>query len=154
MSHKTRSVLTVILSVLLVLTLLFIWSNSMKSIPQSRGDSDSVLHWIEPFLEFFVGMGNVTSNLVRKLAHFVEFGALGVELALLLAVRNRLALQPLINCLFLSLLAALTDETIQIFYDRGSQVQDVLLDFSGACCGLLGTALLLLLLRKKPKAPV
>lgn len=85
---------------------------------------------ITPILEVFVGKGNVTDHLVRKLAHFVEFGALGCELALLTVLRKRVRLQPVINCLFIGLAVAVIDETIQIISNRGSQVSDVLLDFS------------------------
>ena len=45
------------------------------------------------------------------------------------------------------LLAALTDETIQIFTGRGPQVQDVWLDFAGGAAGLLVMLALWALLR-------
>jgi VanZ family protein len=83
------------------------------------------------------GQDNVTDNLVRKLAHFVEYGALGCVLALLLTLLKRRRWQSVVNCAFAVLIVALTDETIQIFTGRGSQVQDVWLDFAGACAGIL-----------------
>ena len=68
--------------------------------------------------------------------------------------RVRELLQPLlerlggvVNCLFFLLLAALTDETIQIFTGRGPQVQDVWLDFAGGAAGLLVMLALVQLLR-------
>ena len=116
-------------------TLCFIFSQSMRSIPDSREQSSRVMALLRPFLEFFVGEGNVTLYLVRKLAHFVEFFALGAELAALCLLWER----PVLWALFAGLLAAMTDETIQIFYDRGSQVQDVWLDFSAVLtAGVLG----------------
>lgn len=134
---KKRAVLTAILLVLILLTVCFIFSNSMESIPDSREKSEGLLSRLRLLLEFFVGKGNATNHLIRKLAHFVEFFALGTELCALCL----LWCKPLLWTLFAGLLTALTDETIQIFYDRGSQVQDVWLDFSAvvttvllACC--------------------
>lgn len=135
MTPRKKGVLTALLTVLLLATLAFIFSNSMESIPESRERSDGILKWLTPLLECFVGTGNVTEHLVRKLAHFVEFFALGTELTALCLLRQK----PILWALFFGLLAALTDETIQIFYKRGSQVQDVWLDFFGVAvaCGLL-----------------
>lgn len=92
---------------------------------------------VKPFLEIFVGTGNVTDHLVRRIAHFAEYSALGCALALQLVPRRRVRWQSVINCAFAAMVVALTDETIQIFSGRGSQVQDVWLDFAGSCTGIL-----------------
>lgn len=68
--------ITIILSVLLILALAFIWGHSMFSAVDSAEESRRVGQWITPFLEQFVGPGNVTDHLVRKLAHFCEYGVL------------------------------------------------------------------------------
>ena len=60
-------------------------------------------------------------------------------------------LQGLANALFAGLAAAVTDETIQIFSQRGSRVADVVLDFSGAVAGALVIALIALLHRRRRK---
>ena len=132
-----------VLLVIILLTIGFIWSNSLQSIPESQAESQSVLEIIEPILEAFVGEGNVTENLVRKLAHFAEFALLGVELVLLLAATHKISLQNVINCMFASLLVAVIDETIQVYSQRGSQVTDVILDFTGALIGILLTIAIL-----------
>lgn len=129
--------LTTILIVLILVTIVFIWCNSLQSVPESDARSLGVLARIKPFLGMLVGQDNVTDNLVRKLAHFVEYGALGCVLALLLALLKRRRWQSVVNCAFAVLTVALTDETIQIFTGRGSQVQDVWLDFVGSCMGML-----------------
>ena len=72
----------VLLLILIVLTLLFIWGNSLLSREQSSDESAWVMHLVTPLLEAFVGKGNVTEHLVRKLAHFTEFAMLGFELLL------------------------------------------------------------------------
>lgn len=129
-----KRTLQIVLCVILILLVLgFIFSNSMESIPESRDKSLGVMKAIEPFLEFFVGKGNVTNHMVRKLAHFTEFFALGVSAGLLWWLLGFHVLYAVVG----TLLAAITDETIQIFTQRGSQVQDVWLDFSGAVAGLV-----------------
>ncbi len=133
---------------LIALTLVFIFSNSLPSIEESKADSMGVMQMIAPFLEFFVGKGNVTLYFVRKLAHFAEFGILGLQLGILIK-------KPKSSAFLFAILCAMTDETIQIFTGRGSQVQDVWLDFVGASTGILaGIAILYLIQtirnRRKP----
>ena len=134
---RKRRVAYIGLIILILVTIVFIWSNSLQSIPESQAKSKDFLNKVKPLLGIFVGTGNVTDHLVRKLAHFTEFGALGCELALLLALRKRINWQSVINSAFFAMTVALTDETIQIFSGRGSQVQDVWLDFAGSCTGIL-----------------
>ena len=146
--------LNIVLIAITLATIVFIWSNSLQSVPESQAKSLGVRAQIKPCLGVFVGQGNVTDNLVRKLAHFVEYSALGCELALLLALKKRVSWQPIMNSAFAAMVVALTDETIQIFTGRGSQVQDVWLDFAGACAGILFVLLIRLLitaLRRKHK---
>ena len=135
--ERKRKVISFILICLIIMTLAFIWGNSLDNQIESSHKSMKVLEWITPVLEWFVGADKVTEHLVRKLGHFTEFSLLGAEMAGLLIARGRLRLQGFVNCLFVGLSVAVIDETIQIFSQRGSQVQDVLLDFAGAFFGLL-----------------
>lgn len=132
-----QNIQRLILIILILLTLVFIWGNSMQPIKDSQEKSLSIVKVVKPILEPIVGKGNVTDHLVRKLAHFTEFGVLGCELMLLSSIRKRRGIQSIVNCLFAVLSVAVIDETIQIFSNRGSQVQDVLLDFAGAVTGIL-----------------
>lgn len=83
---------------------------------------------------------------IRKLAHFCEFGLLGLLSA---AFMNALGkgkkwlwwVIPAIFCL----LYAISDEVHQIFTNRGPAVTDVLIDFSGSITGIVGINLILLL---------
>lgn len=137
---------TVLLLLAILAALAFIWGNSLESAVESSLKSGRVRELIEPLLELLVGQGNVTDHMVRKLAHLTEFAVLGA-LLLLLTAAFRVRLQSVLNCQFFLLLAALTDETIQLFTGRGSQVRDVWLDFAGGTAGLLAMLLLLWLLR-------
>lgn len=139
---KTRKIIYVVLIVIVVATLLFIWRNSIQSVNESQKKSLSVGEVIKPVLEVFVGAGNVTDYLIRKLAHFTEFFMLGGELVALLIIRQRVRYQAIIKCLLFVLIAAVIDETIQLFSHRGSQVQDVILDFIGGTTGIMFVSLI------------
>ena len=130
-----------ILTVLLILTLAFIWGHSMAPADDSSAESGFVLQLITPLLEIFTGKGNVTEHLVRKLAHFAEYMVLGVELGGLFGGDLRKYLIAATH----GLLAAFVDETIQLFVSgRSGQVQDVWLDLSGICLGAGIAALIIL----------
>ena len=150
MSEKKRRVLSAVLICLCTATVAFIWGNSMLGSKASSNVSNSVLGALDPIIRRF-GIVSKDDLWLRKLAHFTEFAAFGAELLFLAAVRRRLGLQAASNCAFAALLAALTDETIQLISGRNSQVLDVLLDFSGALTGIL-IAWLICRLIKKHKA--
>ena len=132
--NQTRS--KKILTAVIIITLAVIWGHSLLGREASSEESSFVMALLTPFLEIFVGRGNVTEHLVRKLAHFCEFFILGIELQLffsLLKSRKSAFLLALSHGLF----TALADETIQIFSGRGPMIQDVWLDFSGVIVGSL-----------------
>lgn len=143
MTEKRKAQLRLFLRLLLVVTLGFIWINSMVGKEGSASLSQGITAWLR-------SMGlPVSDHFVRKTAHFCEFGLLGCELTLLSWLREGLSFQSFCNSAFPALLAAVTDETIQIFSGRGSQVQDVVLDFCGALTGILFTSLILNVLWKR-----
>ena len=136
-----RSIGTVLLLLAVLAALAFIWGNSLDSAVESSLKSGRMRELIQPMLELDNG--------------YVHDGPL-----LLTAAASRVRLQSVVNCLFFLTLAALTDETIQIFTGRGPQVQDVWLDVAGGTAGLLAMLALVWLLRclfrprKRPAADV
>lgn len=147
MSYRTKNSLTLILTVLIVLTLAFIWGNSLLDREQSTEVSMGLLDKIEPYLALF-GIEPEDDHILRKLAHFCEFGLLGLELALLVWLRLNLSFKSLFLAAAASLAVAVTDETLQYFTGRSCQLSDVLLDFSGAVCGIVGIWIISLLIKK------
>ena len=142
MAEKRKARLRLLLRLMLIATLCFIWSNSLVGKEGSASLSRTVTAWLN-------GIGiPVTEHFVRKSAHFCEFGLLGCELMLLFWLRSGVRFQNLCNAAFAALLSAVTDETIQSFSGRGSQVLDVVLDFSGALTGILLVSLLMIEKRK------
>ena len=135
----------IIFALLLVIIIGFIWGNSMKTVEQSSAQSTSIVDLLRPLLDPYGKLDRSEfHNLVRKLAHLVEFGVLG-----LLAVGFSASLGDYLEKRFVSLpilvvlLVAVIDEYIQYFTGRGSLVTDVVLDFSGALLGMGAVVLLL-----------
>lgn len=128
-----------ILIVLLVITLMFIWGNSLFDKEASAQESRLVVR----ILEIVFGQGNVSEHFVRKLAHFAEYTVLGMELY---ALSGRFMLGAAHG-----MFAAVIDETIQLMVNRGSNLADVWLDFSGVVFGSVILVLLGKLVERKRK---
>lgn len=145
---------------ILLVALAFIWGNSLLPVPKSDAESKSVLELIRPFLEFFVGKGNATDHLVRKIAHFVEFAVLGSQILLLVWAKKmpahdktqptaRLVAQVLAHAVNYGFIAAFIDESIQMFSGRGNQIIDVWLDVAGVAFGAAVSLTFVCLYRKR-----
>ena len=121
----------------------FIWWSSSKNGEESSGISQGVLYEI---MQIFARIGistDITEHIIRKLAHFTEFTALGILLSIDTVLFLKNMKQYVWIPLFIGLLVALIDETIQLFpIGRSSSVKDVWIDFSGV---IFGTILLLVL---------
>lgn len=153
MKASVRKRWNIILGLLVLLTLAFIWGNSLLPRTESQEISRGLLAELCAALEH-VGLhiDPQKDHWLRKLAHFGEFGMLGAELGLLLCLNRRQSVQGFVNCAFAGLAVAVTDEALQLISNRGSQVQDVLLDFAGFLTGLLLCGLLCGIIgRKRPK---
>ena len=138
MNAVIRKRWNIVLVLLLALTLAFIWGNSLLPRTESQEISRGLLAELCAALET-VGLHIDPQNdhWLRKLAHFGEFALLGAELCALLFLNRRARPQGFVNCAFAGLAVAVTDEALQLISNRGSQVQDVLLDFAGFLTGLL-----------------
>lgn len=118
---------------LLTLNLIFIWGNSLMP-----GEvSEAISMWIKELLFPFgsdAAAPQVGHGLLRKIAHFMEFGCLGMILCWLVSMLRKKTWHSLIY----SILAACADEGIQMFVpDRGPGIRDVLIDTAGATLGML-----------------
>lgn len=138
---------------LLIVNLMVIWGNSLLPGWISQGISD----WAKGLLKALLCLADDRTDemlnwglIIRKMAHFSEFTALGVLLSWRMGMQGK---RKWIS-FALGAGAAWVDETIQRFVPgRSSQWTDVALD----CCGVLFGILLLyighryLWRRKKPK---
>ena len=118
---------------LLICNLIFIWGNSLLPGEVSGAFSD----WVKSILaQLFAGApgGPSGGGLLRKIAHFTEFAALGMCLAWLHGMLQKGKVRPF----FWGVLAAAVDETIQRFVpDRGPSIRDVYIDSAGVLTGII-----------------
>lgn len=125
----------------------------MQSRAVSGGMSGSLKTWLEQLLHT-----EISEFLLRKAAHFSEYGLLGVEFSLLLGLqhdkngKNLQCGRNLLDFPLIGMLCAVTDETIQIFSGRGSLVPDVWIDTAGFSTGFFLTVLLFLFINHCKKA--
>lgn len=99
------------------------------------GPSQAQSGWLKGMIRRLFG-AEVDELLLRKLAHLGEYLLMGLFSGLAISQmgwRKRHAL----SALGLAMLAAVTDETIQIFSGRGPSLIDVWIDLAGAAAGLL-----------------
>ena len=135
-----RRLAIIILSLLIILTLAFIFGNSLKDRATSAATSAHFERFVEPILLALpyqqLHTKEALSITVRKLAHYSEFFLLGAEMmALSILLRSLCSVRKRL-LLVLALLIAGMDEMLQFVSRRAPQVQDVLLDAFGALCGI------------------
>ena len=126
-----------------VVTLL-IWGNSMRTSTQSAQQSGSLLAFLTPWLTALGIQPEGFHTILRKLAHFSEYGLLGVLWTMELWLgphrgKRRGAMERLSLCM----LTAFLDETIQLFVPgRSGEIRDVWIDTAGAWTGIVITTCL------------
>lgn len=122
-----------ICTALLITNLCFIWGNSLLPGEISGAFSD----WVKNLLTAILPVGPSVpggSGLLRKIAHFTEFAALGMLLTWLFGMLQKGRFWPFV-C---GLSAACVDETIQRFVpDRGPSLKDVGIDTCGVITGMI-----------------
>ncbi len=138
MKNKAIFYSRIILAVLIICTLCFTFYQSMLPPEQSSEVSDSVSDAIEPIIPSDTPTGSYVHTNLRKIAHFIEFAALGFEVALFVILflpvwgaTPRAKLTFILHSYLIAPMTALLDETIQIFTDRGPSVTDVWIDTAG-----------------------
>ena len=141
-----RKIFVLLTALSIIVTLGFIYSNSLVSKEDSAGQSSEIVDLTKPIVDPEDKISyNTFQHYVRKSAHFCEYFLLGFEFfALLLVVsreRSRFTLSKILLTVLFPLVAALIDETLQVFSERGAGVVDVWLDFFGAVSGSILCAL-------------
>lgn len=135
MNINFRKVFYLLLSILIVF---FIFYNSLQNGNESSNLSNTVLNYLNTFLENIGLKFKLEGYFIRKTAHFVEFFALGFSIMFTFEAFTQKTIQVVGFPLFLCTIIPVLDEYIQLFSEgRFSQVKDVLLDFSGAVCGII-----------------
>ena len=134
---------------LFVLVLCFIWVNSMLS----KEVSQTISRFVAGALGGGAGSGDEGHHIVRKLAHFIEFVALGVTAHLFLEAAIRDKHKRHLTLALIGVATPIVDETIQIFSGRGPSLSDVWIDFAGYATGALAVFAVLFALSRVTKKP-
>ena len=118
---------------------LFAWIHSCFPASISSKESEGVLQFVYGFFKLF-GLERDSAGLViRKVAHFTEFAAIGgLLLSCAYCFDRRRPHRFYAYVLFAGLLAAVVDETIQLFVEgRAGMIVDVWIDLGGVVFGSL-----------------
>ena len=148
-----------LLLIFIILCITFIFSNSLMNADQSKKESSKITIAIEKVVDtlykdntpekvtyFFKTTFN---NILRDLAHFLEFFILGILIMLYSNKFKSTVLKRSSLVLLFCILIALIDETIQFFSPgRAFELYDLVLDSFGSIIG----GILILLLRKIRKS--
>ena len=80
-AENRRRILQVVLTLLTLLLIGWIFSNSLKTASESSSQSSKVRVWIQTFFDaLFPGGGiEVSGHIIRKVAHFSEYALLGAD---------------------------------------------------------------------------
>ena len=110
------------LTLCIILSIAFCWVQSAVPSAGSQAESD-----------FICGLlgGIIGGNLLRKIAHFTEYGIVAFFLALYFVKYKEITVKKTVNLFLTGLVVAFIDETIQLFSGRGAQISDVWIDFAG-----------------------
>ncbi|MBR5337841.1 MAG: VanZ family protein [Lachnospiraceae bacterium] len=149
MKENATKRLKMVLTVLIMISIAVAWGHSAMPVPVSQAESGFFLDFLKPYLRVFMPDDAITDHLIRKIAHFSEYGLMGIEMTAFLAVSDRLKPRFFINTLFSGLTIALIDETIQIISGRGPLISDLWIDLGGFVTGGLLTGIIVYLIRRK-----
>ena len=118
---------------LIAVNLTFIWGNSL--LPGEI--SQALSNWVGALFGGGQALPHTGTGLLRKIAHFTEFGCLGFLLAGLARLKGERGFHLAAPALLGGLLAACIDESIQLLTpDRGPSLVDVWIDTFGVAAGV------------------
>ncbi len=112
-------------------TILFIFVNSALSKEQSGAQSDAVGDFIAGIIPPETALGAAIQENLRKIAHFTEYGLLGIEVAFYIFIFESKRVKKALLTPIIPFFVGFFDETIQIFSERGPSVSDVWIDIGG-----------------------
>lgn len=156
---KKNSIWLTLIPVLALMVFIFVMSSQPadESLKTSGGFVSFAEHLFYPELDSMPPaereqIHSAVTNVVRKIGHFCEYGALGFFTFLHFDAIDQKRKIPKkgLWALLVCFLYSCSDEIHQAFVpERGPGVRDVLIDTSGALAGILVMTLLLYIVRKK-----
>ncbi len=120
------------LIIAIIATIIFVFYNSCLSKEESSQQSNAVGEIIGVILPDDTDFKVFLLDNIRKIAHFTEYGLLGIEIAIYILIYERKRWKmftPL--SLLVPFLVGFMDESIQILSERGPSITDVWIDIGG-----------------------
>ena len=130
---------SVIVFALTACMMIFAWGHSCFPANLSSMESNWVVNLFWKFFRLFGAQEAPDEQLIRKLAHYSEYTAIGALMLSCAYSRDRFRPHRfLAYVLGAGLLTAVIDETIQLFVEgRAGMIADVWIDFGGVVTGTL-----------------
>jgi VanZ family protein len=129
--------------------LCFIWGNSLLPGKISGALSDALKNILAHLLPGEVPGVTTGGGLLRKIAHFTEFAALGAAFVWRFGMLEKRKIMALV----FGFGVACVDETIQAFVpDRGPAIRDVAIDTCGVAAGMILLLLICKITRKSKQS--
>ena len=155
MNKKWAIFFQIVTTALCIAMLCFIFGNSLQSGEQSSAKSTAVTDSVQQAAQVVAPDSFVATatgedyeklhDIVRSLAHAIEFAAFGALLCFCYFSYTRRK-KPLVIPLFLLFFVPLVDECIQSFMGgRAAELKDVVIDFGGGMLGFVGAVVILLI---------
>ncbi len=130
-SHTVKMVARWVLIALILATVVFIFANSLKSPEESLEDSNAVGGILSTIFPPDTDLGAFIVEYVRKIAHFTEYGLLGIEVALFICICTEKRVKCALFASALGFFIGFIDETLQYISERGPAISDVWVDAGG-----------------------
>lgn len=140
----------ILFTVITIAFVLFIFSNSLFTGPQSSQRSQFALAIIDMMFHTFHVTAAITEHFIRKLAHFTEYFVYGNLLLITFRMYTKKPAKWIFAGLFSLLAVPVLDEFLQTFIQgRSGSVSDVLLDFTGGTVGFVLCLLVVFLIDRR-----
>ena len=126
---------------IILFTIGFIWSNSLKPADDSMNQSNFVKQLIISIFSFFkIDIEDTFFiDFIRKFAHFFEYFVLGFELVIFKNIYYKTSIKATYVFAFIGVFVAIVDEAIQLipYLNRSCEVFDVCIDSLGVITAFL-----------------
>ena len=132
-----RKIAIAIVGLTTFLTILFIWSNSLKPSSQSQQMSAQVYGGFANVLDAVFGKDAISHALFRKFAHIAEFFVLGVQISILFSLIYGFNLKNIVWIFVSGSMVAIIDESLQNVSKRTASITDVLIDILGLSISII-----------------
>ena len=132
MNSKRLKTARIVMTVLTAAAIAFIFGNSLLSAEKSSKESGFLLTLLNRLLCALQIDGEISSFVIRKLAHFTEYAVLGALLSVTMFLYLRKRKWMMLTAVPIGALVAVCDELIQMTSPgRSCEVRDMLIDGGG-----------------------